>query len=162
VQDSFWLASIFLRSFCFTLCRGRLLDLSVCVCVCLILPFIKLHLALVLPFSSYFIGLLLFSFLCVPRIILGKDDGPAPSISGRPKESRHDITPAPVSFWFFLLFVYLFLVAISKNVLTWQGDYNPEKGGKFVGESSPSFTFGAKVKDERKDNLPGRTMLTYT
>ncbi|XP_045026597.1 outer dense fiber protein 3-B isoform X2 [Daphnia magna] len=58
-----------------------------------------------------------------------KDDGPAPSISGRPKESKHDITPAP-------------------------GDYNPEKGGKFVGESSPSFTFGAKVKDERKDNLP--------
>ncbi|KAI9555317.1 hypothetical protein GHT06_017832 [Daphnia sinensis] len=59
----------------------------------------------------------------------GKDDGPAPSISGRPKESKHDITPAP-------------------------GDYNPEKGGKFIGESSPSFTFGAKVKDERKDNLP--------
>nr|CAH0099385.1 unnamed protein product [Daphnia galeata] len=59
----------------------------------------------------------------------GKDDGPAPSISGRPKESRHDITPAP-------------------------GDYNPEKGGKFVGESSPSFTFGAKLQTPILYRLP--------
>lgn len=39
---------------------------------------------------------------------------------------------------------------------TAQGAYSPEKGEKFVAESSPSFTFGAKVKAEPKDNLPGK------
>ena len=37
-----------------------------------------------------------------------------------------------------------------------QGAYSPEKGEKFVAEKSPSFTFGAKVKSDRHDNMPGK------
>lgn len=51
------------------------------------------------------------------------------------------------------------LLRCTHDYLVWiqmQGAYSPEKGEKFVGESSPSFTFGAKAKGERQDNLPGK------
>ena len=64
-------------------------------------------------------------------ILKGKDDCPAPSISGRPREGKQEFTPAP-------------------------GAYSPEKGVKFVNESAPSFTFGAKVQDGKPDNKPGK------
>ena len=66
-------------------------------------------------------------------VFQGKDDGPAPSLSGRPRESKQDFTPAP-------------------------GAYSPEKGIKFVNESSPSYTFGAKVQNEKPDNKPGKLL----
>ena len=40
-----------------------------------------------------------------------------------------------------------------------QGAYSPEKGEKFVAEKSPSFTFGAKVKSDRHDNMPGKSKI---
>ena len=61
-------------------------------------------------------------------------------------------------YYFFLLFT-----TTKKKCAKWftiwktaQGAYSPEKGEKFVAESSPSFTFGAKVKADRQDNLPGK------
>ena len=45
---------------------------------------------------------------------------------------------------------------LKYNFFLWQGAYSPEKGEKFVAEKSPSFTFGAKVKSDRHDNLPGK------
>jgi len=59
----------------------------------------------------------------------GKDDSPAPSLSGRPKDAKHEITPAP-------------------------GAYSPEKGEKLVQGASPSYTFGAKVKTDKLDHNP--------
>lgn len=85
-----------------------------CVCVCLFVGLFVLFLKNVALVSSGRSRHILYSFLsflpfclCLPHIISGKDDGPAPSISGRPKESRHDITPAPVYPF------YLFLVTVS-------------------------------------------------
>ncbi|XP_022253542.1 outer dense fiber protein 3-B-like [Limulus polyphemus] len=61
----------------------------------------------------------------------GKETVPAPSISGRMKEPEKFKTPAP-------------------------GAYTPENCDKTVLNGSPSFSFGAKLKEHKKDNFPGK------
>lgn len=60
----------------------------------------------------------------------GKDTPPAVSLHGRPKDARHDNTPAP-------------------------GDYNPEKSEKVIHENSPKYTFGMKTAVDKQVDTPG-------
>lgn len=61
---------------------------------------------------------------------LGKDNPPAASLHGRPKEAKGDNFPAP-------------------------GDYNPDKGDKVVHDTSPKYTFGLKTNKEKYGDSPG-------
>lgn len=75
--------------------------------------------------------LFLLKIVCPFFIIVGKDTPPAATLHSRPKESKHETTPAP-------------------------GDYNPEKSEKIVHDNSPKYTFGLKTAVEKTSHTPGK------
>lgn len=63
-------------------------------------------------------------------IFSGKDAAQASSLHGRTKSTKQEVTPAP-------------------------GDYNPEKAGKIIMDSSPKYSFGIKTQTEKISCTPG-------